>query len=274
MRYYGGMPSWNVHTAHVERLLAERPPAELGIADANAFLFGNYVPDIYLGYMVPEATYRIDYRITHVSSFSSVPVPNADKFWDDNVCCRRPKDPAGLSLALGAWAHLVTDRFYNGRFRSFWEAHDAPIGDALRVRKQADFDLFGRSLNITSTVEATPELLAAANAFVPYSILADDARRAISVASAIVRENASGAPEGSAYQLLDAEWMADVFEACNERLALWLATWQRLEAQRAQGAGARDHARVYAGAESIRRAAGLPPLTDVAFGGDAHWGLR
>ena len=27
------MPSWNIHTAHVERLLSQRTPDELGIED-------------------------------------------------------------------------------------------------------------------------------------------------------------------------------------------------------------------------------------------------
>ena len=39
------MPSWNIHTAHVERLLREEGAAALGVVDVNAFLFGNFVPD-------------------------------------------------------------------------------------------------------------------------------------------------------------------------------------------------------------------------------------
>ena len=44
------MPSWNIHTAHVERLLREEGAARLGVRDVNAFLFGNFLPDIYVGY--------------------------------------------------------------------------------------------------------------------------------------------------------------------------------------------------------------------------------
>ena len=69
------MPSWNVHTAHVERLFSDRSPQALGIRDANAFLFGNFVPDIYVGYMVREVTHTIDYRDTHFVDPSYVPEP-------------------------------------------------------------------------------------------------------------------------------------------------------------------------------------------------------
>ena len=251
------MPSWNIHTAQVERLLAERSAENLGIGDPNAFLFGNYVPDIYLGYMVPGTTYRIDYRITHAASYSAIPVPNADKFWDDYLMCHRPASPAGLSLVLGAWAHLATDRIYNGRFRTFWETHDAPVGDELRQRKQGDFYLFGRSLSISTCVDATPELLEAARTFVPYSILADDAKRAMEIANSFVKEKADGALPDGRYRLLSAEWMTETFEACHERLVLWLETWQRLEA-----AGQPAHA------ADIRIAACLPPLTEKPFQGD------
>ena len=32
------MPSWNIHTAHVERLLSQRTPDDLGIEDVNAVI--------------------------------------------------------------------------------------------------------------------------------------------------------------------------------------------------------------------------------------------
>ena len=156
------MPSWNVHTAHVERLLTEYESGRLGIADENAFLFGNYVPDIYLGFMVPDAGFRIDYCITHRADLNRIPLPDADAFWDDYVYRRRPASPVGVSLVLGAWAHLLTDRLYNKRFRAFCKTHEVPSGEELRIRKQADFDLFGHSLCVSTCVHETIELVEAA----------------------------------------------------------------------------------------------------------------
>ena len=54
------MPSCNIHTAHVERLLREHDARDLGIRDADAFLMGNILPDVYVGYMVQDASWRID----------------------------------------------------------------------------------------------------------------------------------------------------------------------------------------------------------------------
>jgi len=224
------MPSWNIHTAHVEKLLELQKAEELGIADVNTFLFGNYVPDVYLGFMVPEASYRVDYCLTHCADVNNIPVPDADRFWDDYIYRRRPKSEAGLSLALGAWAHLVTDRAYNSSFRAFLKTHDAPKGEELRKCKQADFDLFGRALDISSLVKVEPALLDAAWKFLPYRILADDVLRAADVANDIVRRNAQPSADAR-YSLLDEGWMRDVFNACDARLAAWLQIWQRLEAQ-------------------------------------------
>lgn len=222
------MPSWNIHTAHVEELLASCNPDELGIADANAFLFGNYVPDVYLGFMVPDITYRLDYCLTHIAQVNQIPVPDSDRFWDMYIFRRRPINYSELSLALGAWAHLLTDRCYNSRFRDFRETHDTPQGEKLRMCKQADFDLFGHALGISTHVQPTRKLFDAAKRFHAYSILPDDARRAIDVADNIVANNAP-LPDTQTYQLLDKQWMNDTFDCCASELRLWLATWQKLE---------------------------------------------
>lgn len=223
------MPSWNIHTAHVERLLAENQMQDMGIADSNVFLFGNYVPDVYLGFMVHDTTYRLDYCLTHNAQPNVIPIPDANRFWDECIWhrTRKPKSPEVLALTLGAWAHLAADRIYNASFREFCETHDTPKGDELRQRKQADFALFGSSLDISSIVEITPSLLDAANRFRPYSILPDDVHRAVDVASAIT--NSSGKrPKAGTYQLLSSTWMHSTFDACHEFLATWLTTWQAL----------------------------------------------
>ena len=223
------MPSWNIHTALVEQLLAENDPIALGIEDANAFQFGNYLPDVYVGFMVPGVSFHIDYCITHMARVSMIPVCDADLFWDQNIAYRAPKTPTGMSLVLGNWAHLVADRFYNGRFRSFWTTLDMPLGDKLRIAKQADFDLFGRGLGISRLVEATPELIEAGRRFVPYSIDPDDLKRTLEVANNITREGGALPPSEDGFQLLSPEWLADALDACCERYVVWLAAWKRLQ---------------------------------------------
>ena len=250
------MPSWNIHTAIVEQLLDDYDARALGIADANAFLFGNFIPDVYVGFMVPDASMRIDYCITHLADINTTPIPDADRFWNFYVARRPQTTPAGISLTLGAWAHLVADRIFNGRFRTWCGGRETPSGDALRIAKQADFDVFGRSLDISSHVETTPELLDAAWTFKPYRILAEDVKRAVEVASAIVCAEKTPLPDEGAYQLLDSAWMQDVLGDCVKRLAAWLATWQQLEADSAPRTAA-----------DVRVHAGLPPATSL----DTAW---
>lgn len=224
------MPSWNIHTAHVERLSENRTLESCGIEDIDAFLLGNYLPDVYLGFMVPDATMRIDYCITHIAEPNTIPIPDADRFWSRYIERRVPSSSTGKSLVLGAWAHLATDRCYNSRFRDFCDTHDTPDGEELRTCKQADFDLFGRSLGISSSVHITPALLEAAWKFRPYRVFADDVRRMVDVADAIVRNREPASSD--AYQLLDASWMSETFEACQEQLVAGLEAWRQLERTR------------------------------------------
>ena len=243
------MPSWNIHTALVEHLLDAYPVESLGIADANSFLFGNYVPDIYLGFMVKDTTYRLDYCLTHLARPNTLPVANPDQFWDECLWTeyRRPETEEGMSLALGVWTHLMADRTFNMRARQFCQTHDAPVGKQLLKRKQADFDIFGRSLGITSHVQITPKLLDAAKAFRQYSILPDDVKRTIDVADAIVDAEVI-TPSPDDYQMLNEGWLNDTFAICHDQLALWLQTRMRLLAEGATFS-----------AEDVRACAGLPP---------------
>ena len=220
------MPSWNIHTAHVERLLAEHEADELGITDVNAFLFGNYVPDIYLGFMVHDTTYRLDYCLTHLAKPHVIPLPDSDQFWDECILhpIRRPSTETGLSLTLGAWAHLAADRMYNARFRSFCETHDVPSGNELRIGKQADFGMFGQALGPSTRVVLTQELLDAARSFRPYSILPEDAKRSVDVANSLLLGEKPFHPASGDYRVLNAKWMTDTFDACNKELARKLAS--------------------------------------------------
>ena len=250
------MPSWNIHTAIVENLLDAHDAEALGIADANAFLFGNYVPDVYVGFMVPDASMRIDYCITHLAAINTTPISDADRFWDLYVARRKPLEPACTSLTLGAWAHLVADRFFNGRFRTWCNTRETPSGDELRIAKQADFAIFGQSLDIANHVEVTPELLDAAWEFRPYRILSEDVERTVAVAGEIVRAAGKPLPDEEEYQLLGTAWMQGVLDECVNRLAVWLTAWQQLEAE--------DAPRT---ASDVRRQAGMPPATSL----DASW---
>lgn len=216
------MPSWNIHTAHVERLLAEYNQEELGIHDVNCFLFGNLVPDIYVGYMVAHTTRTIPYGATHLTDPTFMPLPDADLFWDSYVVSR-PGLQEATDLTLGAWAHLVADRCYNGAVRRVIANKDLPHGDELRIRKQADFDAFGRMLTITSVPHETDELLRQAQAFPQYPLAQSDVLAALDAAKTIVDKNREEhLAEEPDWNLLDAAFFAQTFEETHQAIATQL----------------------------------------------------
>ena len=197
------MPSWNIHTAHVERLLREEGAEALGVTDVNAFLLGNLAPDIYVGYMVPDITYRIDYKLTHQALREHIPLPSYDEFWNFYVA----RQEQVSDLVLGAWAHLATDHVYNAHTRRYLELIGVKPGEKARIGKQADFALFGRTLDISLVPHVDDALLAQCASFPPYTILERDACAAAEAARRIVEKNqeehVSGTPT---YQLLSTEF--------------------------------------------------------------------
>ena len=213
------MPSWNIHAAHVERLLREEGAEALGVRDANAFLLGNFAPDIYVGYMVPDTSCRIDYKLTHLVQRAHIPLPRHELFWSFYVAGRgRVSD-----LTLGAWAHLVCDRVYNAHARSYLEELGVPAGERARVGKQGDFALFGRTLDISLVPHVDDALLSQCAVFGPYTILERDARAAVDVAAGIVEKNHSEHVTGTPnYQLLTAEFFESARQEAHETLVTGL----------------------------------------------------
>lgn len=208
----GRMPSWNIHTAHVEGLLAEESAARLGIRDANAFLFGNMVPDIYVGYVVPDVSHKIKYRTTHFADPSHVPAPNAALFYRRYVRGAQAQGEEPSDLTLGAWAHLLCDHYYNLRTNEYIARVGVEPSEHTRIRKQADFDAFGRTFGISRTCACTPELVAMAAAFPQYPIDEPDVEATIRAHAAIVRRNAEAHIAGTpSYCLLSPAFFHEVY---------------------------------------------------------------
>ncbi len=201
------MPSWNIHTAHVEKLLASESLEVLGLQGANLFLFGNFVPDIYVGHMVQPITRKLEYRDTHLTDPSFIPFPDAGLFYRRYLLEQDSND-----LLLGAWTHLLCDHYYNLRAAEYIVSINEKPCDRNRIRKQTDFNLFGKTLNITSTLQITNELLELCAAFPQYSIKEQDVINSVSVQREIVRKNAeehlSGEPQ---YSLLTPDFFQRTF---------------------------------------------------------------
>ena len=204
------MPSWNIHTAHVERLLAEESPAALGIRDVNAFLFGNLAPDIYVGWMVPNVTHKMDYRDTHFADPGHVPEPHYGTFFERYAAPFADADGHVSDIVLGAWTHLVADNVYNAHFNRLLDRLGLKAGPVVREKKQGDFDTFGRTLDIHLVPEPTDELLAAAAAFPQYEIAEADARATCASMARIVADNAERHVSEPTYKLLSDAYFAEV----------------------------------------------------------------
>lgn len=204
------MPSWNIHTAHVERLLSVEQPSALGIRDVNAFLFGNLVPDVYVGYMVPDISHKIPYKDTHFADPNYVPEPRYWEFFERYVAPFADEWGHVSDVMLGAWSHLVADHVYNTRFNQLLVRLGLEPGTEIRVRKQGDFDTFGRTLDITLVPQATGELLAQCATFPQYAVEEPEVHATCHVMARIVASNAERHVSEPTYSLLGADYFASV----------------------------------------------------------------
>ena len=205
------MPSWNIHTAHAELLLRTEGPSALGIRNVDAFLLGNLLPDVYVGYMVPDISHKLEYRETHYADPGFVPEP---RYWDFfESYGQRNRDGQVDDLILGTWAHLLADHDYNLQNNRFIDARGIKPGEQTRIRKQGDFDLFGRTLDISLAPNITPEVLVQCAAFSQYELYEEDMVKASEAMRAIVADNAarhvSGTPD---YQMLDEQFFSSTFK--------------------------------------------------------------
>lgn len=218
------MPSWNIHTAHAERLLDEVGADALGIRDVDAFLLGNLLPDVYVGYMVPNPTRKIEYKDTHFADPTFVPEP---RYWEFFEKYGAPGTDGVVSdLVLGNWAHLVADHDYNHHNNDFIAAHGIAPGKETRIRKQADFDLFGRTLDISRVPRITPEVLRQCREFPQYEIAEADARGAQAAMEKIVASNAERHIDGEPrYQMLQNDFFPSTFDEVHEHICAGLLAY-------------------------------------------------
>lgn len=273
------MPSWNIHIAHAEGLLVEGGPLAGVVSDRDAFLFGNLVPDIYVGYMVPCVVHPIPYRVTHFAAPEHIPKPREGEFWDAYVapmarelgvsigefaaCGRCIGNEAGslarevahvspahtptydltfdpaqsarfqqeafepvkvgvgaatdgsgsprdlFDLVLGTWVHLLADTIWNRRVNDFLDALGEKPSKDFRIKKQSDFDQFGKSLNIDAFPVPTARLVDAAVRFPQYAIDERSVYFTCAIAHEIVRTNSLSVPP--AYRLLTEEFFTGTF---------------------------------------------------------------
>lgn len=121
-----------------------------------------------------------------------------------------------FDFELGVWVHLLADCIWNTRVNEFLDREGIAPSEEFRVKKQGDFDAFGKTLSIDLVPRATPRLIATAAAFPQYSIDERAVLMTVGVAHETVRGNTS--PSGPVrYRLLTSEFFDSVFEEVAER---------------------------------------------------------
>ena len=115
-----------------------------------------------------------------------------------------------LDLTLGVWSHLVADTVWNTRVNQYLEAHGGKPCEEFRIKKQGDFDWFGKTLSIVSIPRATDRLYTAATRFGQYPIHKEYVLKTTGVMHEIVREN-PGEPDHPPYRLLTEEFFDATF---------------------------------------------------------------
>lgn len=213
------MPSWNLHCAHAQYVLDNYDYKKLGIEDPNCFVFGNYVPDIYVGYMVQPITKTIRYTTTHFAVPETIPIPSYNEFWDVAIQSSLDLGHRVDDIVLGTWAHLVADNIYNTYTKIWLKENNVPEGEHARVMKQGDFEKYGRTLSLKYKCEPSIRLLKQSKGFCMYSIEEVDVRASVEVANSIV-DRASRYDEYFVpdYELFTSWWFEMVSTKVNNKI--------------------------------------------------------
>lgn len=120
-----------------------------------------------------------------------------------------------FDMVLGTWVHLLADCTWNQAVSDLLDARGEQPSRDFRIKKQGDFDLFGKSLELDLMPRLTPQLIEVAAAFPQYEIDAASVSATCAIAHETVRTNHPVA--GAAYRLLDEEFFDRVFAEVNAR---------------------------------------------------------
>lgn len=99
------MPTWGVHLAVANKILNK----ELNI-NKNQFLFGNILPDLQDGFLVEDISNIVNHHKNHFDFFYGK--TTYENFYSDYF------DKFNNSLIFGYFTHLVTDYYFNKKFKN------------------------------------------------------------------------------------------------------------------------------------------------------------
>ena len=98
------MPRWGIHLDIATKILDSNKTI-----DKNLFLFGNILPDIQVGYMVPDVSNIVKYDISHYELKNGTTMYM--NFYKSNI------DKMNEPIFMGYFTHLVADYCFNTRLK-------------------------------------------------------------------------------------------------------------------------------------------------------------
>ncbi len=105
------MPRWGIHLDIATKILDSNKSI-----DKNLFLFGNILPDIQVGYMVPDVSNIVKYDISHYElKNGTIMYMN---FYQSHI------DKMDEPIFMGYFTHLVADYCFNARLRKQYVFND------------------------------------------------------------------------------------------------------------------------------------------------------
>lgn len=132
----------------------------------------------------------------------------------DGPCDLQPSEDdvarSVFDMVLGTWAHLVADNLWNTRVNEFLDALGDKPSNEFRIKKQTDFDKFGRTFALSAIPRATERLFQAAERFPQYKIARRYTLESVGVCHEIVRTN-QGVADHEPYRLLTDEFFTSTF---------------------------------------------------------------
>lgn len=154
-------------------------------------------------------------RAHYPQRYEGAPAPSDQTNPLDNELAPHSIERSVFDMVLGCWMHLVADNHWNTRVNEFLDRMGDRPNEQFRIKKQTDFDTFGKTLKIKLVPRPTPRLVETAARFPQYAIPRDLVLMTVGVVHETVRTN-PGHAEHDPYLMLTDEFFSQTFAETNE----------------------------------------------------------
>ena len=200
------MPSWGIHLEIANKLAKK---LNLEGMDKNNFIFGNILPDINNGYVIPNVKIVIPHEMTHFSEKRDNN-PTYINFY------KKYKDKLDNKVILGYFVHVVSDLYFNNMTYTEYGIYDSSgnriglrlndgtemIGDGeqRRATKTNDFKIFADYIYNNSNLENlkyNDEIIKSLKVIEEIDVNEQDMKNAIEYINKCINKEISVSPEES-----------------------------------------------------------------------------